>query len=170
MNTKGIATLFAAIAVLAATFFLIPMGYREISYVITGDIRDINRISNRADLSRLFDGVNFSDIEIVDIQIVGNNVHVFCEGTDDAMPVHFMEYDDMLSLYHRLEARSTGDTMVRHGYSDGLFRARNVGTVREIHWIQFAKSCDDKGNILLVTSLPSNGVRVNVRTIMNEEK
>lgn len=67
------------IAVIALILFAACRGTNP-----SGDIRDAKRIATKSDLSRLLGNVDFADIEIVDIKVVGGTVYVFCEGPDDA--------------------------------------------------------------------------------------
>jgi len=161
---KGVVILIV-IATVIPLFF---MGCRGAT--LSGDIRDAKYIATESDLSRLLGNVDFSDIEIIDIQVMGGKVYVFCEGPEDS--VQFYAEDDFLSssfIENVLEgAHLSEDAVLKYVVSEGLYRDRYVDSIREIYWFQLDRDYTSLGNILLVTNLPHPRVRVNVDAIMRD--
>jgi len=168
MSKKRTFAIFGAVALIATVLFSC-MWFRAGSP--PADIRDANYIATRADLSRLLGNVDFTDLEIVDIRVIGNTIYVFCEGPDDAM--QFDIEDDFLTTHFFENVLSrvylTEDAVLEYAIAVGLYRNRQIDSIREIYWFQLDRNYSDSGNILLVTDLPHSFVQVNTRAIMNDQ-
>ncbi|MCL2438627.1 MAG: hypothetical protein FWC99_06065 [Coriobacteriia bacterium] len=76
--------------IILAAIVVVDRWSNDAKYAATGDIRDISRINNRDDLFRLFGGIDFDDLEIVNVGVEGGMVYALCRGTDDFVQDHGM--------------------------------------------------------------------------------